>query len=152
MKNLIVKFAFILFAGTICSFQSPKPTIQEVFQTALDINILEEHFNKNNEGDLLPLTLISNDYIASNMPLNFAGNKVDVTANLTDKVGKNLSILELTEIKMKGKKSRLTFKYEDKTIKIRLKKEGKEWTAKTVSVKWKNGFDTQIVSTGVEHF
>jgi len=150
MKNLTIDFlvrsiALLLFAGTICSFQAPKPTLQDIFQTALDVKVLESHFAKNNDGELLPLTLISNDYIAKNIPLNFAGNKVHIQSNLEEKANDNLSVLELTEIKMKGKKSILAFKYADKTIKIKLKKEGKEWIAKTISVRWKNRIETQFI-------
>jgi len=152
MKNLGLKLVLLLFAGTICSFQSPKPTLQEIFQTTLDIEVLEEHFNKNSQGELLPLTIVSNNYIATDIPLSFAKNKVVIKSNLAEKASDDLSVLEITEIKMNGKKSKLSFNYDDKTIKVRLKKEGSEWTAKTVSVKWKNGFDTTIVSSKEIHF
>lgn len=152
MKNLVLKFAFLIFAGTLCSFQSPKPSIQDIFQTALDLKVLEEHLAKNNEGELLPLTLISNNYIGTDIPLNFAGKKVVIKSNLPEAVAVNQTILELTEIKMKGKKSHLTFKYAEKTIKVRLRKEENTWTAKTVTVKWKNGFDTQFVSVEEKRF
>ena len=154
MKNLIIKSAFLLFAFTICSFQSPKPTLQEIFQTALDIEQLEDHLAKNSAGEILPLTIISNDYLPTNMDLNFGGNKVLIQSTLTDQLADDTSVLELTEIKMKGKKSYLAFKYGEKTIKIRLKKDQNEWVAKTISVKWKNGFDTSFVSstTEVKHF
>lgn len=145
MKNLALKFALLLFAGTICSFQSPNPTLQDIFQTALDIKAFEEHLAKNNEGELLPLTLISNDYISTDIPLNFAGNKVLIKSSKNEELVSNHSILELTEIKMKGKKSHLTFKHQDKTIKVRLKKEENVWIAKTVTIKWKNRIDTSFV-------
>lgn len=145
MKNLVLKFALLVFAGTICSFQPPKPALQEIFQAALDTKSLEDHFAKNNEGELLPLTLISNDYIATDMPLNFAKNKVFILSNLTNSDTQSESILEITEIELNRRKSRLSFKYADKTIKIRLKKEHKKWVAKIITVKWKNGFQTQIV-------
>ncbi len=145
MKNLILKFALLLFAGTICSFQASTPTLQDIFQAALNIEILEEHFTKNNNGELLPLTLVSNDYIAKDMALNFAGKKVLIQSSIDKISTKKESVLELTEIKMKGKKAQLSFKYGEKTIKVRLKKKGSDWISKTVSLKWKNGFETQIV-------
>jgi len=76
MKNLAAKLAFLFFAFTICSFQAPKPTLQEIFQTALQIEQLEKHLAKDTEGELLPLTIISNNYVPTNIDLNFGGHKV----------------------------------------------------------------------------
>ena len=55
-------------------------------------------------------------------------------------------------MKLKGKKSYLQFQYNEKTIKIRLKKEHEDWVTKTISVKWKNGMTFKTVSTSEEHF
>lgn len=153
MKNLIIKSAFLLLTCTIYSFQSAtQPTLQEIFQTALNIETLEEHLAKNSAGETLPLTLVSNDYIPTHLNLDFAGHKVFIQSNLENVSAKAVSILELTEIKRKGKKTHLAFKYGEKTIKIRLKKEDNIWIAKTISLKWKNGFETKLVTSEEKHF
>jgi len=107
--------------------------------------VLEKHLSKNNEGEFLPLTLITHDYIAKDIALKFAEKKVTILPNSANLSLDNQSTLELTEIKMNDKKSILAFKYAHKTIKIKLKKEGKEWIAKTISVKWKNRIETQFI-------
>ncbi len=151
MKNLIVSGALLLFAFSICSFQSPNPTIQEIFQEALNIETLTTHLAKDMEGNLLPLTIATNGLLSESINLSLHGKMVSIVNTPTDKKITN-SILDLKEIKMKGKKSFLAFQYGEKKIKIRLKKEAGDWTAKMITVKSKNGFESKMVSSSETHF
>ena len=151
MKNLVFNGTFLLFALTICSFQAPNPTVQEIFQEALNIETLAEHLIKDEDGNLLPLTISTNSLLSEKMNLSLHGKMVSIIDNATN-TATTASILDLTEVKMKGKKSMLAFQYGEKTIKIRLKKEADDWVAKTISIKWKNGLTFKTVSTSEEHF
>lgn len=151
MKNLIINGTFLLFAFTICSFQTPNPTIQEIFQEALTIETLADHLIKDSEGELLPLTIAMNGLISENIKLSLNGKIVSIV-NTSSKMETTNPILDLKEIKMKGKKSFLAFQYGEKKIKIRLKKEADDWTAKMITVKSKNEFETKIVSSSETHF
>ena len=148
MKNLVINSLFVLFALTICSFQAPNPTLQEVFQEALNIEALANHLAKDSDGEILPLTLATNGLLPEKIHLSLAGKVVSIINSNTE----TGSILDLKEIKMKGKKSYLAFQYDEKTIKIRLKKEAGVWVAKTINVKWKNGINFQTISTSEKHF
>lgn len=150
IKNLVINSTFLLFALTICSFQTPNPTVQEIFQEALNIEGLAPHLAKGDDGKILPLTIATNGLLSENIDLSLNGEMVAVI-NLATK-NETTSILNLKEIKMKGKKSILLFQYGEKSIKIRLKKEGNDWVAKMITVKWKNGFETEIVSSSETHF
>ena len=152
MKNLVFKVVFCLFALTICSFQAPKPTVQEIFQEALNIKSLAEHLAKDANGEMLPLTIVTNGLLSEKIKLSMNGKVIAIVPTNTNNEFDTNSILDLKELKMKGKKSYLVFKYGDKNIKIRLKQEDGNWTAKTISVKWKKGMTFKTVSTSEEHF
>ena len=151
MKNLIINGAFLLFAFTICSFQTPNPTVQEIFQEALNIEALENHLVKDGDGKILPLTLATNGLLSENINLSLNGKMVSIINTATNNIDL-VSLLDLKEIKMKGKKSALVFQYGEKSIKVRLKKESGDWVAKTISVKWKKGISFQTVTVSEEHF
>ena len=151
VKKLVINGAFLLFALTICSFQTPNPTVQEIFQEALNIEALVPHLEKDTDGALLPLTIATNGFLSEKIDLSLNGKMVSVV-NVSSNNADLVSILDLKEIKMKGKKSTLLFQYGEKSIKIRLKKEAGDWVAKMITVKWKNGFETKIVSSSETHF
>jgi len=56
----------------------------------------------------------------------------------------NTNVLELTSITQKGEKAKLTFKFGNKKIKIRLKQIEGEWISRTISIKSKNSIDIHI--------
>lgn len=151
VKKLVINSTFLLFALTLCSFQANNPTVEEIFQEALNIEMLATHLAKDANGELLPLTIATNGLLSQNIQLSLNGKMVSVVNTTTDE-GAVVSILDLKEIKMKGKKSFLLFQYGKKKIKVRLKKEAGGWVAKTISIKWKNGFDVQTVSVSEKHF
>lgn len=152
MKNLVLKVLCCFFALTICSFQNPKLTVQEIFQEALNIEVLAEHLDKDANGVILPLTLVTNGLLNENLNLSVNGKIVSIIKSKTnDIVGLN-SVLYLKEVKMKSNKSFLAFQYGDKNIKIRLKQENGDWVAKTISIKWKKGLTFQTVSASEKHF
>lgn len=152
MKNLVIRFSFLLFALTICSFQTPNPTVQEIFQEALNIEALANHLAKDDNGEILPVIMATNGLLSEKINLSLAGKVVSMIDTNSEVESETSSVLDLKEIKMKGKKSFLAFQYGEKTIKIRLKKEAGDWVAKMITVKWKNGFNTKIVSSSSEHF
>jgi len=152
MKNLVINSLFVLFALSICSFQAPNPTVQEIFQEALNIEELANHLAKDTNGSILPLTLVTNGLLSEDIELSLNGKIISVVDNTTDSQEESASILQLKEMKMKGKKSYLVFQYEEKSIKIRLKQDDGDWVAKTINVKWKNGINFQTVSTSEKHF
>lgn len=152
MKNLIINGTLILFALTICSFQTPNPTIQEIFQEALNIEALSAHLAKDKDGKILPLTLATNGLLSKKIQLSLNDKAVAIVNNATNIATRTASILELKEMKMKGKKSYLAFQYGEKMIKVKLKKEAGDWVAKTISVKWKKGFTIQTVTVSEKHF
>lgn len=152
MKNLVIRFSFLLFALTICSFQTPNPTVQEIFQEALNIEELANHLAKDENGKILPLTMATNGLLSERINLSIAGKIVSMVTTNSNIEPATSSVLDLKEIKMKGRKSFLAFKYGEKTIKIRLKKEAGDWVAKTIYVKWKNGITFKTVSVSEEHF
>lgn len=151
VKNLVIHCTFLLFALTLCSFQGNNPTVQEIFQEALNIETLTAHLAKDIDGEILPLTIATNGLLSEHIQLSLNGKMVAIVNNPTNKA-ETTSILDLKEIKMKGKKSFLLFQYGEKSIKIRLKKEAGDWVAKMITVKWKNGFDTKIVASSETHF
>lgn len=151
VKKLVINGAFLLFALTFCSFEAPNPTVQEIFQEALSIEALAPHLIKDADGKLLPLTIATNGLLSENINLSLNGKMVAVV-NTSSNLEAASSVLDLKEIKMKGKKSILFFQYGEKTIKVRLKKEAGDWVAKMIMVKWKNGFETKIVSSSETHF
>ncbi|GEM_PF-4572021 len=151
VKKLVINSTFFLFALTLCSFQASNPTVQEIFQEALNIEALVPHLAKDVDGEILPLTIATNGLLSENIHLSLNGKMVAVVSNSTNSEA-TVSILDLKEIKMKGKKSTLLFQYGEKSIKIKLKKEAGDWVAKMISVKWKNGFETKIVSSSETHF
>jgi len=152
MKNVIVKTVFCLFALSICSFQWSESAFSDMFQTALDIDNIRVHLAKNEDGRTAPLTLITNGLAPTDLVIEIDGQRVAVQSSRDELAAATTSILELTELKVKGRKSILTFKYGEKTMKIRLKKEDKEWTAKIATIKYKNTFETTTVTTSEKHF
>ncbi len=152
MKNLVINGALLLFAFTICSFQTPNPTVQEIFQEALNIEALVIHLAKDADGDLLPLTMTTDGLLSEDIQLSLNGKVISVVNNAIDTPTASAPNLQLKEMKLKGKKSYLLFQYGEKSIKIRLKNDGGDWVAKTINVKWKNNISFQTVSTSETHF
>ncbi|MEM1122690.1 MAG: hypothetical protein AAGJ18_19760 [Bacteroidota bacterium] len=152
MKNLIIKTVFCLFALSICSFQLPETAFSNILQTALDIDNIKVHLAKNEDGKIAPLTLITNGLAPTNLAIEIDNQPVTVQATVNQAIAGNASVLELTELKVKERKSILTFKYGKKTMKIRLKKEQHYWIPKIATIKYKNTFETTTVTSSEIHF
>ena len=78
MKNSIINSLFCFFALSLCSFQMPSPTVQEIFQEALNLEALAEHLTTDDEGEILPQTMATNGLLANSVQLTVQGKKVFV--------------------------------------------------------------------------
>lgn len=144
MKNSINILSLCVAGLFLCSFQTPSTSIdiQEIFQEAFFTEELSDVFEKDSDGQLLPLTLVTNQLIAEDLDLKYDGKAI----NISTAKEYATTVLELTGVKIKAKKSILEFKYQNKTIKIRLKKDDNQWRAFSILIKSKGNFDLTTVS------
>ena len=107
-------------------------------QQVLDINQFEIIFRKDNGGNFLPLTILTNNHLSSNINLHFKNQPIKLIrgeSSLSANAG--LPIIYMEKYKFGKKKGTIKFLYDGYEIIIQLKRFNDDWIQSRLQVKGK---------------
>ena len=134
MKNTILNLVFAFSVVSFFSFQTPTQT-EAIIQKSLNLTQLSEMFQKSDSGEFLPLTVVTNGLFSENMNLTYEESPVEIVRSNAGNNNLNQRVLNFTEMKMKSRKSVLEFEFDDKKVKVKMKKRAGDWVYSFISVK-----------------
>ena len=124
---------------TIVPKKKAKISLDEItMQQVLDIEPLSVIFRKNNQGQFLPLTILTNNHFSSNLSLAHQEQPVKLIhgeASLSANTG--LPIIYIEKYKLGKKKGTIKFLYDGYEITVQLKRLNDEWQKNRLQVKGK---------------
>lgn len=131
----ILKFTFVFSL----SAQSP----QTILENALSSAALERIFDKDEEGKIRPLTLITNNHFRKNIQLQYQGDPITIESDIAPSSDHLYISVNRFEVKS-SKRTHLEFYYDDKRVNIKLKNVGGEWMVYSTTVKGKKLFSVDL--------
>ncbi|MEM6964107.1 MAG: hypothetical protein AAF573_05015 [Bacteroidota bacterium] len=136
MKKSIIPICFVAIALLFSSFTIQNSETPVVLQQSFDIKKLHNYFDKDESGELLPITLVTNDYFSDNLSLAMDGKKINLLRSKNDlQDADSEAFVNVTKFKIRKNTAVLKFKYKTKKVKIKLRKQDGEWIYKTLVVK-----------------
>ena len=111
---------------------------ENIFQQILDIPQFESIFRKDNRGNYLPLTILTNNQISSNLNLHFKNQSIKLIrgeSSLSANAG--LPIIYMEKYKFGKKKGTIRFLYDGYEITVQLKRFNNDWLKSRFQVKGK---------------
>ena len=133
MKNLfltiIISFTFLISFGQISS-----TVTQTILQEAFSANLLKKIFTEEKLEECTPLMLYTNNHFSEKIELAYQNTSIKLE---TDPVTKNpISIINVTDFNIKnGTKAFLEFYFDQKRIRIKLKKVDNAWSVYSTAIK-----------------
>ena len=95
---------FPVLALVLCSFQTNNTSLEELLQKVLETEELGEHLAKDETGQFLPIIIASNQIIPNQLNLKHQGKAVTISEVTSLSPNTQVSVLELTGLKVKKKK------------------------------------------------
>lgn len=102
---------------------------EEIIQLALQENFLKNNLKKGPDGEYLPVVLITNNRVSTDLHLNFSGQELILVSNIGEAqaLGEEFSFIELKEVNIKKRKGKLLFQLGEYKIKVKLKNDPHGW-------------------------
>lgn len=150
MRNSFLIPLCLIFGFLFSGFnQQSDPETLHVIQKSLELEQLQRILEKDDQGNFLPIQLISNEYIGEDANLFREGQKVDVYASESSaRLDNNRKFLALEDLKIKEKKSVLKFMYDENLVKIKLRKAEDQWLFRSILIK--NGKGSYYLDVEIE--
>lgn len=134
MKKSILFFTSLFTILSFFSFKSPTD-VETILQKSLDISQFKTVFEKDDNGEFLPLTIVSNGLLSEDIHLSYDGEDVQVISKIQKNDFQDHKYISLNGMKVKRKKSILEFSYGEKNVKVKLRKRNGEWVFNFLSIK-----------------
>jgi len=135
-KSFLLPFTLLLSMFIYGFHPSTHPDTITVLQQALKNQQLEQVFDKDEEGNIIPFQLISNNFFEADVPVFLRGEKVPVFSSETsESLDQSKKSLILQSLKISKKKSILELSYDKKEAKIKLKKHQRQWHYQSILIK-----------------
>lgn len=129
----------LILAGAVIAFQSfsvPNWEVSEILQTIVELEPMEEVWEKGGMDQDAPLYVLAHDHFPETPEFSVHGQTVKIiSAETAEKTGVNSPILEVTDFRIKkGKKARMEFTYNGIRVKAVVVKQEGEWKHRSLSI------------------
>ena len=136
MKKFSVGLLLLLFFSIFQITKAGEPESLIVIQKSLETKQLNRILQKDKKGNYLPIKLVSNGFLDRDAYLKREGQKIQIfEKSESTELKEEFTFLELTDLKIKKKKSVLKYDYGGKKVRIALKKLEGDWYYQSVYIK-----------------
>jgi len=145
MKQITFVITMLFSSLFFCSFQVTDIETQKILQKCLETSGVQNLFEKDIDGNYLPLYLVTNDHFTENIDVHFANEKVQVFSKKGAlDFNPESEIIEITKFKLKENKAIIEFKYQEKKAKIKLVKDNNHWEYRSINIKGGGTFNIDV--------
>ena len=144
MKSVV---SVLVLMGLLCvqTVAQTNTGEQAILKSALEANLLKKVFASDENGELLPISVVSNNLITSVFKLEINGKPVEIIKDLTLENNAGKPVVEIQQFEIKSnRKALLAFVYDEKRVRLKLKKSDGNWLVYSTTVKGPGVFLTDI--------
>lgn len=125
----------IAFIG-LQSFITPNWEVAEIMQAIVDLEPMDRVWEKDDNGDILPVYLVTNDHFPEVPKFFIAGQEVKIiSSEEANQLEAGIPYMDVSEFRIKKeKKARLEFKYNEVKVKVTMVKQEGNWNYRSLSI------------------
>ena len=148
MKKSIIAFTLTATVVLFSSFSNAQYEDQITFiEKSLALEKLKEVFAKDEMNKMMPLTIVTNNHFSPFLDIDHNGKKVEIYEKKQeiDLIYDN-QFVDVKKFKIRGNVSILKFKYQNKKVKVKLRKIDGNWKYFSLTIRG-GGYYKNIDST-----